>query len=231
VILRRHSSGPFNQVSGYIAASRELDAEAIAADFRTLATSAPTRSRNIVAHNIGSRKVASNRREERLAHRLYEVGARLRVPGWEPMRIVDFQMPLNAARGDGLGKVDLLGAGDGLCVIELKVASGRGNSDTPLNALLEAVGYTAVVRHNEAAIRTELGLLGVDVVGSSVSALVLGPPDYWQRWDRTRQRVDWRAALATAAATVTTATGIEVRFGSLDPDLSVDVFTVTDVLA
>lgn len=231
MILRRHSSGPFNQVSGYVAACFDLDGEAIAADFRTLSASAPTRSKNIVEHNIAGRTAASNRREELLAHRLYEAGATLRVPGWGPMKIVDFQMPLNAARGDGLGKVDLLGAGDGLCIIELKVPSASGSSDTPLNALLEAVGYCAVVQPNSAAIRAELGPLGVEVVGSTVRALVLGPTDYWQRWDRTRQRVDWRMGLAAAAATVMTATGLEVRFGSFEPDLGIDMIAVADVLA
>ena len=37
------------------------------------------------------------------------------------MRIVDYQVPLNARQGDGLGKVDLLGvdAAGRICVIEL----------------------------------------------------------------------------------------------------------------
>ena len=47
----------------------------------------------------------------------------------------------------GVGKVDLLGllsTGE-CCVLELKAASG---SDTPLKAMLEALGYAAIVEAN-----------------------------------------------------------------------------------
>ena len=71
-----------------------------------------------------------------LAHRMFLAGSTISFRDWNPVKIVEFQTPLNAVQGDGMGKVDLLGYGQGLCVIELKVLGG----DTPLNALLEATG-------------------------------------------------------------------------------------------
>ena len=94
----------------------------------------------IVEHDTSGRKArVTGRNEELLAHRMFLAGSTISFRDWYPVKIVDFQTPLNAVQGDGLGKVDLLGSGRGMCVIDLKVVGG----DTPLNALLEAVGYCA----------------------------------------------------------------------------------------
>ena len=156
-MLQRHTSGPVAQVSGYVDASFALDRDVIAEEYHNTIRSAPTRSSSyIVDHDISGRSVRSNRREELLAHRIYEAGASLSFPGWLLIDVVDFQTPLNARRGDGLGKVDLLGVGGGFCVIELKALNRSGSVDTPLNALLEAVGYCAVIKANASLVETEL---------------------------------------------------------------------------
>lgn len=213
--LRRHTSGPIARVSGYVAECLALDADEVAAEYRDRVASAPTRSSPyVVDHNISGRAEVSGRGEELLAHRIFELGATLHLPGWEPVTVVDFQMPLNSERADGLGKVDLLGVGRGLCVIELKLPGA--SSDTPLNALLEGVGYAAVVEANQTWIEDELRDRGHCVGERAASVLVLGPEDYWARWDRTRTTADWRSALRVAGATVSKATGLRVGFGSFD---------------
>ena len=189
---------------------------------------APTRSSGyLVEHDTSGRKPDSRRREELLAHRMFVMRSTISFRDWSPIEIVDFQTPLNAVRPDGLGKVDLLGSGTGLCVMELKVVGG----DTPLNALLEATGYSAVVPRNASAIKDELLAAGHVVGTGPPSVLVLGPKDYWRRWDRTRARDDWRAALACVAAKVTDATELDVGFGSFDVESIGPSITVTDVLS
>ena len=212
---RRHTSGPIARVSGYVAECLALDADEVAAEHRDRVASAPTRSSSyVVDHNISGRAEVSGRGEELLAHRIFELGATLHLQGWEPVTVVDFQMPLNSMRSDRLGKVDLLGAGSGLCVIELKVPGA--SSDTPLSALLEGVGYAAVVEANATLIVDELRSRGHRAEESAGSVLVLGPKDYWARWDRTRTTADWRRALRVAGATLSKATGLRVGFGSFD---------------
>ena len=228
-LLIRHVTGSASQVSGYVAACHALDAVDIAAEYRDRVASAPTRSSPyIVDHNISNRSEVSSRREELLAHRMFELGTTLGLPGWEPTRIVDFQVPLNAKRSDGLEKVDLLGVGEGLCVIELKV-DGSG-PDTPLNALLEGVGYAAVVEANVTRIVGEVQARGHGVDVAQGSVLVLGPEDYWARWDRTRIPVDWRGALRVAGTTVSSATGLRIGFGSFDAGQVGPSMLVNDVL-
>ena len=226
-MLRRHSTGLVYQVSGYVDACYALDPESIAAEYRERVAAAPSRSSGyIVEHDTSGRKSESRRSEELLAHRMFLAGSTISFRDWHPVRIVDFQTPLNAVRGDGLGKVDLLGSGQGLCVIELKVVGG----DTPLNALLEAVGYCAPVTRNSSTIEDELRAAGQPVEPGRLSVLVLAPNDYWQRWDWTRSKTDWRTALGVAASTVSEATKLDVGFGSFNLDDLGPSITTTDVL-
>jgi hypothetical protein len=230
-MLQRHASGPVSQVSGYVDASFALDRDAIAEEYHNTIRSAPTRTSSyIVDHDISGRSVRSNRREELLAHRIYEAGATLSFPGWPLIDVVDFQTPLNARRGDGLGKVDLLGISDGLCVIELKALNKSGSADTPLNALLEAVGYCAVITANASTIEKELRHAGRTVTANELSALVLAPNDYWERWDRTRRPAPWRSALAYAAAVVFEATTLRAEFGSFAVNDVGSLIPVADAL-
>lgn len=226
-MLKRHSAGPVYQVSGYVGACYALERESIAAEYRERVAAAPIRTSGyIVEHDTSGRKPNSRRNEELLAHRMFLMGSTIWFRDWHPVEIVDFQTPLNAVRSDGLGKVDLLGSGRGLCVIELKVVGG----DTPLNALLEAVGYCAAVTRNAVTIEDELRTAGHQVRTGPPSVLVLAPTDYWERWDRTRSKSDWRAALGVAASTVMEATKLDIGFGSLNVDDNDPSITATDVL-
>ena len=204
-----------------------LDPDSIATEYRARVVSAPTRlSDYIVEHDTSGRKFETGRNEELLAHRMFLAGSTISFRDWNPVKIVDFQTPLNAVQGDGLGKVDLLGSGRGMCVIELKVVGG----DNPLNALLEAVGYCAAVTRHASTIKDELRAAGHHVRTGWLSALVLAPTDYWERWDRTRSKADWRTALGVAASTVSEATKLDIGFGSFNLDDLGPLITATDVL-
>ena len=101
----------------------------------------------------------------------------LTLPDQRPLEIIDYQMPLQASRGDqGVGKVDLFAVLDGTlpCVIELK----KTRRDTPLRALLEGLAYCAIVEANAPDIRSEVA----EQYGLSASRptlVVMAPDDYW----------------------------------------------------
>jgi hypothetical protein len=214
-LLQRHDAGPITQVSGYVDACYSLNLDTIRTEYRQRVADAPNRTQGyIVEHDISGRTDGSNRLEELLAHRMFLEQTALLIPDWPPMRIVDFQTPLKAKQTDEYGKIDLLAAGEGLCVVELKVLRNDGTGDTPLNALLEAVGYCAVVEANRARIIEELTATGHRVTSDDLYALVLAPDDYWARWDRRDE--DWRGGLTHAAEVITTATGLRVGYGSFD---------------
>jgi len=155
----------------------------------------------------------------------------LSLPGWPTLKIVDFQTPLKSKRSDPFGKIDLLGAGDELAVIELKVLRADRGADTPLNAILEAVGYCAVVESNLIQISGELRAAGHPVGLGGLAALILAPDDYWDRWDRTRTGAPWRSTLSEAAALVSKATGLRVGFGAFDIERVGASLDVTDPTA
>jgi hypothetical protein len=230
-VLRRHSSGPVSHVSGYVDQCYMLDAEKIADEYRRVRSSAPVRPSYVVDHDTSQRRIYSNRREELLAYEIFQAGSVLEFPGWRPFTIVDFQTPLNVHRDDGLGKVDLLGSGYGLCVVELKVHRQGSGQDNPLNAVLEAVGYCAVVEHNSETIRNELRDRGHAVERGALSTLVLAPTDYWERWDRTRTPQDWRSGLRSAASVLSAATGLDIGFGSFNVGEIRAAIPVSDVLS
>ena len=214
-LLRRHRSGRIAQISGYVEECYSLDSNRVRTEYRSLIVSAPTRTQPyIVDHDISGRSTESNRLEELLAHSMFVKQTVLLVPNWPPLQVVDFQTPLKAKKGNKHGKIDLLAAGDGLCVVELKVLRKNDTADTPLNALLEAVGYCAVVEANKNRIVDELTATGHRVSSNDLYALVLAPDDYWARWDRRDEA--WRGGLLHCADVIGAATGLRVEYGSFD---------------
>ena len=87
---------------------------------------------------------------------LFNAGS-LVLPDASKIRMIDYQTPLKARRGDRTGKID--GAGllpdKSLCLMELK-APKKGYGDSPLRALLESIAYAAVVEENHAQFVEEL---------------------------------------------------------------------------
>ena len=74
------------------------------------------------------------------------------------------------------------------------------------------------------------GVRGHQMRSGPLSVLVRAPTDYWERWDRTRSKADWRTALGVAASTVSEATKLDVGFGSFNLDDLEPSITATDVL-
>lgn len=231
-LLRRHRSGPITEIGGYIEVCYSLDVTDLRAEYTSLVNAAPTRAEDqpyVIEHGTRGRSTGTGNWEKPLARRLYLERSVLVFDANSSVSIVDYEMPLNSVDADGLGEVDLLAIGVGLCVIELKVRR-KNDADTPLNALTEAISYCAVVQHNKARIEAEARDLATSVSSGPVSALVLAPHDYWGFWDGRRDKRSWRPAIAHAAATITEATGLPIRFGSFDSTTVGSTVQVTDPL-
>ena len=230
-MLTRHDRGPVTQLSGWVVACSELDVSALRLEYRQLVEKAPERRNPYVAErNISGRAAISNRDEELLAHDMYECSTVILFDGWQPIHVVDFQTPLNDRHGQGYGKVDLLGAGVGLAVIELKVNRSTSRPDTPLAAILEAVGYAAVVEKNTIRIHKNLKTVGHVTEYGPGAALVLAPDEYWERFEHTSGSVDWRRALVTARQVLVEATDLRIGFASFDSTGDLARIQTEDVL-
>ena len=159
-LISLYNDAGVNRLTGLSTTTSTLHARDLVEGYFALLEAAPRR------HDIGkvyftgrtgvtSSGQYSNRREEHLAIALrnaYHGSTSLLLPDGRPLKLLDYQVPLKARRGDtGIGKIDLFGviAGTISCLIELKVpARGGGRSDTPLRAFLEAFTYCAVFESN-----------------------------------------------------------------------------------
>ena len=141
--------------------------------------------------------------------------------------LLDYQFPLKARRGDReVGKVDLLAATDKgrLVVVELKVASRTegARGDTPLDALMQAIRYAAIVEANLAGIAAEAkARFGIEITARRPVAQVLAPIAWWLGWfdlkSSTRRAAgNWEAELARFAADVRSRLELPVEFAALD---------------
>ena len=145
--------------------------------------------------------------------------------GW--LRYLDYQFPLKEAlANEGVGKVDLFGITDDgrLLVSELKVPpSGKGRGDGPMDALMQALGYAAIVEAN----REEIGKEALDVFGVSSNVdeapvvQILGPKDWWRRWflleDSTRRKAGpWEVRFGELVQDITDRLGIVVECVAMD---------------
>ena len=159
----------------------------------------------------------TNRNEEHFAiaifnaHRPPRDGVRL--PDFRKLQILDYQMPLKARQADlGVGKVDLFGllsTGE-FCVLELKSA---GSHDTPLKAMLEALGYAAIVEANLDCIGQEVQkLFGLPIIQASPIIAIAGPTEYWRTFRANPASRHWERAIAKLAKRVRDHVGIQVLF-------------------
>lgn len=159
----------------------------------------------------------TNRNEEHLAiaifnaHRPPNDGVRL--PDSRKLQILDYQMPLKARQADaGVGKVDLFGllSSGETCITELKAAGSR---DTPLEALIEALGYAAIVEANLDCISQEvLAFFKLPLVQTKPIVAVAGPTEYWRTFRDNRASRHWESAIAKLTKRVREHVGIQVLF-------------------
>jgi hypothetical protein len=159
----------------------------------------------------------TNRNEEHLAiaifnaHRPPTDGVRL--PDSRKLQILDYQMPLKARQTDAaVGKVDLLGrlsTGEA-CIIELKAAGSR---DTPLKAMIEALGYAAIVEANLDCISQEVqALFKLPLIQTRPMVAVAGPTEYWRTFRVNRASRHWELAISQLTERVKDHVGIQVLF-------------------
>ena len=128
----------------------------------------------------------------------------LALPGGAQLDLLDYQFPLKARQSDkGIGKVDLFGLieKEKPCVIELKIhQEGKGKSDTPLRAFLEALAYCSIVEANITAIANEAcAKFGHVFGGKKPTLMVMAPEAYWAAYVNHRKAGDWWPALKNLA--------------------------------
>ena len=169
----------------------------------------------------------SGRNEEHLAVALWYLGGSWPRADDRPFRLLDYQFPLKARRGDReVGKVDLLAATDKgrLILVELKVASrAEGDrGDTPLDALMQGIRYAAIVEANLPVIAAETkARFGVKIAAQRPIVQVLAPKAWWLGWfdlkSSTRRAAgNWETELAGFAADVRSRLELPVEFAALD---------------
>jgi hypothetical protein len=223
-LLALYKNQQVNNTSEFCDIAKQFVIEDLVAAYHKLCNSAPNRHENnkqyFVNHTgITSSKAHSNRREEHLAVALWnhsqEDGA-LVMPDGRNLRLLDYQFPLKARQSDkGVGKLDLFGLIDAkACVIELKIhPSGKGRSDTPLRAFLEALAYCAVVEANANDIAVEASKR-FDQKFSAVqpALIVMAPEEYWSDYLGHQSAGDWWSMLQHLAAQLDIALGLESHF-------------------
>jgi len=224
-LLELYSANHVNRKRGLAEVIRAIDVGLLVDGYKELRETAPSRhSKNlsylITNHDgVPSTGAATTRREEHLALALWnDQSGGFDLPDGSSLQLIDYQVPLKSQRSDsGIGKLDLLGVVDAhVCVVELKVAAHRGNSDTPLRAFLEALAYCAIVEANIADIGSELGgKHGICNVADKPSLMVIAPDDYWVGWQQTKITGDWWVALRKLASELQPLLGLQSRFLAL----------------
>ena len=93
--------------------------------------------------------------------------------------MLDYQFPLQASRQDKkTGPIDLFGRNERhqFVVIEAKY---KGNPETPLNALVQALRYTAIVQANLDVIRQEAR---EEILDEVPQIQLLATKSWWDSW-------------------------------------------------
>ena len=153
---------------------------------------------------------AERSREKRAAKALFNRHAPVAIGGDEVV-IVDYEVPLQSRQADrGVGDIDLLGVDDSgrPWIIELKIWP---SSDTPFEALLQVLRYSAIVDANRHRFATELeATTGVKPTWPTIVAVVADQP-YWTDWLSSRESGAWLEALSQLSIQVGAQLGVDVR--------------------
>lgn len=217
-----------NDIARFVRIARGLDVGRIRAAFSAERQAAPSRAgvskKYFVEGHSGcpSTGDSTNRGEEHLALALFNAhGSRqqpLRLPGGEPLTLLDYQVPLKARHADaGVGKIDLFGIGGSgsLYIVELKVLRS-GTTDTPLKGILQALTYAAAIQSNLSDILVEIRQRsGREGKPSPLVLCLLAPDNYWAWFNDSSASHGWRAAMAEFGEAIEEATGNKALFLSL----------------
>jgi hypothetical protein len=172
----------------------------------------------------------SNRREEHMARALYVLGRRWPWRGGGSLRLLDYQVPLKARRGDaGIGKIDLLGVTEVVgevgrfVVVELKIdGADDSRSDSPPVALMEALRYAAILQANQSIVAREAKVKFDALVSEEPPPviLLLGTKAWWESWITLRAAGSWKAPFVDLLLQIETQIGVSVMCMALTIDAS-----------
>ncbi len=167
----------------------------------------------------------TNRFEEHLAIWLClcGTGGFWLLPDMGRLRLLDYQVPLYAQQKDEIGEVDLLGVTSSgqLAVIELKVNREKGG-DSPPAALMQGLGYAAIIEANQAEIAQEAKRrFDAEVSEQPPIVKVLAPKAWWLRWLESPDSApeaagNWESEFSRLAGDVEERLGIVVECLALD---------------
>ena len=207
-----------------------IDVDVLCSEYDQLRKAAPSRAARKKCYFVGHDgrpqvKYPGSPSEKHLAIALRRLEAQWPRAGGGWLRLLDYELPLNASRSDtGLGKIDLLGATEQgrLVVIELKVRRKNGSrGDTPLLALKEGLRYAAVVDANHRAIAAEAWkCFAISVSEDPPIVQILAPEDWWCGWcdiaGSTRRAAGrWESAFLDLSAELKAWLGIVIECMSL----------------
>lgn len=206
-----------------------LDVDQLLVMYEALRDTAPHRhDRNkkyFVGHSgIPPEVEGSPRHEEHLAIALCNQEADLPVRDSDGLRLLDYQVPFKAKQPDAaIGKADIvaLTMSGRIAVVELKVRTDTSKGDNALRALLESLGYCAIVEANAHDIASEImGRYGLQAVAGRPDLVVMGPEAYWSTWDDTAL-----AAVYGLADRLARTFEMRIRFldlGDVTPEMNAD---------
>ena len=168
----------------------------------------------------------SNRFEEHLAIALWSLRGDWPRSGGGRTRLLDYQVPLYSCNRDQIGAIDLVGVTEagGLVVIELKVKPRTGRSVTPVEALMQGLGYAAVAHANRSTIADETKeCFGVPISDDPPIVQLLAPKAWWRGWTDMKKSTrnaagDWEPAFADLIQDI-----------DQQLDVSVECLALTDV--
>jgi hypothetical protein len=171
---------------------------------------------------VSSKKSSSNRVEEHLAGALWaesRSGNSFKLPDGTDLNFLDYQVPLKARAADvAVRAVDLIGLVENanLCIIELKVLSSNKTSNSPLQAFLEALAYSAIIDANSADIASEVEeKFGYQIIGDKPMIIIMAPRNYWDWCLGIKQAGNWCGALIELTTSLESALGLRSQFLSL----------------
>ena len=184
--------GNYGRTTGLADAISGLDRRLLRSEYERLIEQAPRRANRgksyFVKHDsVSAGKRTSNRGEEHLAFRFYDLKGSWTNASGERFRFLDYQFPLRAKRSDkAIGKIDLAGVTDSgrFMVIELKRKPRNKRGETPLAALMQGLRYAAIASANLATIATEAKNCfdDVKIVAKPPIVQILASKAWWHGW-------------------------------------------------
>ena len=157
-------------------------------------------------------------------------------------RLLDYQFPLYEQQSDQIGKVDLVGVSSGrgnFAVIELKVTDEKGRvNDSPLSALIQALGYTAIIVENMRFIKVAVAMKqkenqkderwNLPSIAEKPSIILLAPDNWWFENDRNNDG-NWKGKFKELLNGIKENLGIETHCFTLGDISKVDIGWKTEM--